>query len=43
MPPLLEARHIRKVFSGGGGLFTNSKRTVAVDDFLFSNIRIPKN
>ena len=33
MPPLLEARHIRKVFHGGGGLFTSSKQTVAVDDF----------
>ena len=33
MPPLLEARHIRKIYSGGGGLFTSKSETVAVDDF----------
>jgi peptide/nickel transport system ATP-binding protein len=36
MPPLLEARHIRKVFSGGGGLFSENSETVAVDDFTLS-------
>ena len=36
MPPLLEARHIRKVFSGGGGLFADDKQTVAVDDFTLT-------
>ena len=36
MPPLLEARHIRKVFSSGGGLFTEEKETVAVDDFTLT-------
>ncbi len=36
MPPLLEARHIRKVFSGGGGLFSENSETVAVDDFTLT-------
>lgn len=36
MPPLLEARHIRKVFSTGGGLFAEQKQTVAVDDFTLT-------
>ena len=33
MSSLLEARHIRKIYSGGGGLFTSESETVAVDDF----------
>ena len=33
MPPFIEARHIRKVFTTGGGLFGDDKHTVAVDDF----------
>ena len=33
MPPLVEARRIRKIYSGGGGLFTSESETVAVDDF----------
>ena len=34
MPPLLEARHIRKVFRGGGQLFGGqASETVACDDF----------
>ena len=36
MPPLLEARHIRKVFSSGGGLFAEDKETVAVEDFTLT-------
>jgi len=33
MTPLLEARRVRKVFRGGGGLFGGGTETVAVDDF----------
>ena len=33
MSSLLEARHIRKIYSGSGGLFTSASETVAVDDF----------
>ena len=33
MPPFIEARHIRKVFTTGGGLLGDDKHTVAVDDF----------
>ena len=36
MPPLLEARHISKVFAGGGGLFSENTETVAVDDFTLT-------
>jgi peptide/nickel transport system ATP-binding protein len=32
MPPLIEARHMRKVFRGGGTLFTEKTETVAVAD-----------
>jgi len=33
MLPLLEARRLRKVFQGGGGLFGERTKTVAVDNF----------
>lgn len=33
MAPLLEARGLRKVFHGGGGLFEEKKETVAVENF----------
>ncbi|NKB66485.1 MAG: ATP-binding cassette domain-containing protein [Candidatus Latescibacteria bacterium] len=33
MPPLLEARQVRKVFHSGGGLFGSRSETVAVDGF----------
>ena len=33
MPPLLEARQVRKVFHSGGGLFGTGTQTVAVDGF----------
>ena len=33
MSSLLEARHIRKIYSGSGGLFTSASEMVAVDDF----------
>jgi oligopeptide/dipeptide ABC transporter ATP-binding protein len=36
MPPLLEARHVRKVFTGGGGLFGKRSEKVAVADFSLS-------
>jgi oligopeptide/dipeptide ABC transporter ATP-binding protein len=37
MPPLLEARHIRKVFRSGGQLFGGaSTETIACDDFSLS-------
>ena len=36
MPLLLEARHIRKVFRGGGQLLGASTETIAVDDFSLS-------
>ena len=36
MPPLLEARHLRKVFRSGGQRFGPSIETVAVDDFSLS-------
>ena len=36
MPPLLEARRVRKVFRSGGGLFRDTTETVAVEDFSMS-------
>ena len=36
MPPLLEARHLRKVFRSGGERFGPSTETIAVSDFSLS-------
>ena len=36
MPPLLEARHLRKVFRSGGQRFGPSTETIAVSDFSLS-------
>jgi peptide/nickel transport system ATP-binding protein len=36
MPPLLEARHVRKVFQTGGRLFGQKRETVAVEHFSLS-------
>ena len=35
-PPLLEARHLRKVFSSGGKPFGAGAETVATEDFSIS-------
>ena len=36
MPPLLEARHLRKVFRSGGQRFGPSTETIAVSEFSLS-------